>query len=121
MRGVVALKVCPTPGCPELVPRGRCAGCTAQAEQRRGTSTQRGYGRVHRTRFRDKVLARDPICVVCMRRASTVADHYPLSRRELLLRHMNADDPSNGRGLCAACHSAETALNQPGGWNASNI
>jgi 5-methylcytosine-specific restriction protein A len=39
---------------------------------------------------------------------STVADHYPQSKKEL--RDLNLDDnaPSAGRGLCARCHAKYT-------------
>lgn len=116
-----AMKPCSTPGCPELVEHGtsRCADCAHQADRRRGTAADRGYtGRGHR-RFRRKVLDRDPICVIagCMAPA-TVADHWPLSRRELVERGMNPDDPGAGRGLCEPHHAAETAKHQPGGWAA---
>jgi 5-methylcytosine-specific restriction protein A len=46
------------------------------------------------------------------------ADHWPLSRRELTEQGLDPDDPRHGRGLCARCHSSETARHQPGGWNA---
>ncbi|MEU6709988.1 hypothetical protein ABZ897_00800 [Nonomuraea sp. NPDC046802] len=50
---------------------------------------------------------------------STVADHHPLSRRELVARGLDPDDPQYGRGLCTSCHGKETAANpeQAGGWN----
>ncbi|MER7155437.1 holin, partial [Streptomyces lydicus] len=48
---------------------------------------------------------------------SAHADHYPLSRRELVARGDDPDDPRHGRGLCGPCHSSETAQHQPGGWN----
>lgn len=67
--------------------------------------------------FREGVLARDPICKVCRRAPSTVADHFPLSRRELVAAGLDADDPERGRGLCKPCHDRETARLQPGGWN----
>ncbi|AGL13864.1 hypothetical protein [Actinoplanes sp. N902-109] len=51
--------------------------------------------------------------------ASTVADHYPLSRRELADRGLNPDDPTAGRGLCKRCHDKSTAVHQPGGWAAT--
>ena len=73
-------------------------------------------------RFRTAVLERDINCVLCIAAArwtpATVADHWPLSRRELLDRGMDPDDPEHGRGLCEPCHAKETAANQPGGWNA---
>lgn len=57
------------------------------------------------------------VCVLCNVALSTVADHYPHSRRELIDMHMNPNDPQFGRGLCHQCHSTETAQHQPGGWN----
>ena len=116
-----AMKPCSTPGCPELIPHGtsRCEACATQADRRRGTATDRGYtGRGHQ-RFRRKVLDRDPICVIadCMAPA-TVADHWPLSRRELIDRGLDPNNPGAGRGLCKRHHDEHTARSQPGGWNA---
>lgn len=117
-----ALTTCSRPGCPNLVTSGRCDACTTDAERQRGTSTQRGYGKRHRQRFRAAVLDRDVNCVLCIAGGhwtpATVADHWPLSRREIGERGLDADDPRHGRGLCHDCHSKETAANQPGGWNA---
>lgn len=121
-----ALKVCPTPGCPNLVARGRCNNCNQQAEQQRGNRHQRGYGRQHTERFRPGVLRRDPLCVCddqahghsapCLAQA-TVADHWPLSRRELVALKLDPNDPEHGRGLCKACHDKHTSHAQPGGWH----
>jgi 5-methylcytosine-specific restriction protein A len=66
------------------------------------------------------VLDRDPNCVLYHVRPSVVADHWPKSRRDLVDLNLNPDDPANGRGLCTGCHNAETAQNQPGGWNQPN-
>lgn len=111
-------KVCNGKGCPNLIPKGErlCADCARTAERTRGSATARGYGRRHRLRFREAVLARDPICVLCHRRPSIDADHYPKSRRELEAAGLNPNDPIYGRGLCHPCHSAETAAHQPGGF-----
>jgi 5-methylcytosine-specific restriction protein A len=50
----------------------------------RGTPAARGYGAEHRDRFRAGVLQRDDwTCVLCGAEAK-VADHYPLTRRELV-------------------------------------
>jgi 5-methylcytosine-specific restriction enzyme A len=114
-----ALKTCSVVGCPELAAAGRCEGHRREAEQCRGTSAQRGYsGRGHEG-FRKAVLRRDPICVIdgCWFPA-TEADHHPLSRRELVVRGLNPNDPARGRGLCKPHHSQSTAQHQPGGWNA---
>lgn len=117
------LKPCSVPGCGELTDSGRCQDHAQQAEQRRGSSTKRGYGKRHRTRFRKAVLERDICCRLCRDEGkwvlATVADHWPLSRRQLVEQGLDPDDPANGRGLCHDCHSAETARLQPGGFNAA--
>lgn len=117
-------KPCSTAGCPELTSSGRCDECATIAEQQRGSATQRGYGKRHRQRFRAAVLERDICCTVCRAAGlwvlATVADHWPLSRRELVEQGLDADDPDRGRGLCHNCHSKETAVNQPGGFNESH-
>lgn len=111
------MRVCNVSGCPELIPTsGRCDTHKRAAEQVRGTAAQRGYGAEHRNRFREGVLAKHPICQVCLGAPSTVADHHPLSKRELIERGMDDHDPAHGRGLCASCHGKETARLQPGGW-----
>ncbi len=117
-----AKRVCPTPGCPTLTDGGRCPQHQRDADLDRGTATQRGYTSAgHTKRFRPAVLERDPICVLCLAegttpRLATVADHWPLSRRELIAQGLDPDDPKHGRGLCAQHHSRETARLQPGGW-----
>lgn len=119
-----ALKVCPCIGCaahpgscPELVQAGRCTRCGSAADHARGTATQRGYNSSGHQAFRRAVLRRDPTCVACGTVRSTVADHYPLSRRDLVAAGLDPDDPSRGRGLCTPCHGTATAKHQPGGWN----
>ena len=120
-----ALRVCTTPGCPNLTPTGRCDTCKGKAETRRGTAAQRGYGHMHRTRFRHHVLLTNPLCV-CVdtthphttpcHAISTVADHWPLDRAELVRQGHNPNDPTHGRGLCKPCHDRHTAHTHPG-WN----
>ncbi len=118
------MRVCSTPSCPELHrDGGKCPRCRAEAEAKRGTSSQRGYGNEHRTRFRAAVLAMHPTCTVqaaCNGAPSTVADHWPLSRRELVEQGLDPNDPTRGRGTCGPCHGVATAANpaQRGGWNA---
>ena len=110
--------MCSTPGCPEYTDQGgRCLDHRQQAEARRGTARQRGYGREHEQRFRPGVLARDRTCVLCSTAPSVHADHHPLSRRELVEQGLDPNDPRHGRGLCHSCHSKETAAHQPGGFN----
>lgn len=110
-------RVCTRPGCPRLTTSGRCDQCRTDADKARGTATQRGYTSAGHRRFRTAVLDRDPICVLCRLAASTVADHWPLSRRELIAHGLDPDGPAHGRGLCKPCHDRATATNQPGGWN----
>lgn len=116
-----ALTPCTVPLCPELTDGGRCDDHKQAAERDRGSATARGYGKRHRDRFRRGVLDRDICCVLCIKHdrwvLATVADHWPLSRRELEQRGMDPNDPDHGRGLCDPCHSKETAVNQPGGFN----
>lgn len=101
--------------------KGQCAACKKAAELARGSATERGYDQIHRSRFRAGVLAANPNCVICLAfgltTPATVADHHPLSRRQLVKRGLDPNDPRHGRGLCEDCHNRETAHNQPGGWN----
>lgn len=104
--------------CPKghLVDHGKpCAECRRDADRARGN---RGYSSAGHRSFREAVLARDPFCVIdgCTAWAS-VADHWPLSRRELIERGLDPDDPAAGRGLCKPHHDRSTAERQPGGWN----
>lgn len=126
MPGRGGYRVCSVPGCPEYTQGGRCEEHRRQAERRRGTARQRGYDKQHEQRFRPAVLARDPACV-CVDEGhghgspcgqpSVHADHWPLSRRELVSAGADPNDPKRGRGLCQRCHARETAVAQPGGWN----
>lgn len=112
-----AWRVCTNPTCPELHQgQGRCPNCTNQADRNRRPDGN-PYGTAGHRRFRTAVLTRDPICTLCELAVSTVADHHPRSRKELLDMGLDPNDPQYGRGLDAKCHNKETARNQPGGWN----
>jgi len=58
------------------------------------------------------ILFRDPVCNVCHKAASTIADHI-IAARTYIARH--GGDPSiffdenNLQGVCKACHDAKTA------------
>jgi hypothetical protein len=61
---------------------------------------------------RPAVLFRDPLCTApgCGNRASTVADHYPLSAHEVV-EQFGLDEFWNTdrcRGVCKPCHDAHT-------------
>jgi 5-methylcytosine-specific restriction protein A len=115
-----ARRVCSRPGCPTLTTTtSRCQPCTREADTARGTAAQRGYTSSGHQQFREAVLARDPICKLCRRTRSTVADHHPVSRRDLETQGLDPNDPTRGRGLCKPCHDRSTAREQPGGWNTS--
>jgi len=113
------MKVCNVPGCPTLTDQPRCPEHRKAARRARGS---RGYNTKGHQTFRTTVITRDPICVLCNLRPSTVADHYPVSRRDLIELGLNPNDPQHGRGLCWSCHSRATALTpgQEGGWNRRN-
>ncbi|GMA26185.1 restriction endonuclease [Luteimicrobium album] len=95
--------------------RGRCPKCTAEADKARRPNGNPYSTSGHR-RFREAVLARDPICVLCMSARATVADHYPTERRDLVDMGLDPDDPARGRGLCKPCHDKKTARTMPGGF-----
>lgn len=113
------MKVCNVAGCPTLFDNagGRCPEHATQARQAR-TSNKVYNTRGHRA-FRDAVLKRDLVCVTpdC-NEWSTVADHYPLTRIELVTQGLNPNDPQYGRGLCATHHNKHTAATTPGGFRA---
>lgn len=99
---------------PQCRTRRKAAGNRA-----RGSAALQGYGKAHRELFRAPVLERDPVCVLCGTTPSTHADHWPRSRKQLIAQGLDPDNPQYGRGLCASCHSRETANapGQAGGWN----
>lgn len=57
------------------------------------------------------VLARDPVCMICHRVASTVADHIVPHKGSWIL----FCDLTNLQGICDACHSIKTSK-EDGGW-----
>jgi 5-methylcytosine-specific restriction enzyme A len=110
-----ANKVCNVAGCPTI---GTVAGkCDAHRREAQRGRESGGYNTKAHLRFRRAVLARDPVCKRCVKALSTVADHYPVSKRDLIAHGLDANDPQYGRGLCHRCHSIETAEHQPGGWH----
>lgn len=111
-----AARVCNVAGCAAVVDVGtnRCLEHARQADQARGTATQRGYDRrwqrTRRRHLRDHPLCSEPGC----RRVATDVDHIdgqgPLGPR--------GHDPGNLRSYCHSHHSKRTARDQPGGWQA---
>lgn len=92
---------------------GLCRKHYGQADRARGTSAERGYGSdAHKYGFRENVLLKARYrCewpAGCTARA-TVADHFPRTRKELVVDGDNPDDPRFGRGLCKSHHDSHTA------------
>ena len=111
---MASMRVCSTPGCPNLHPRpGRCPQCRAQADRDRRPHGN-PYNSPGHQAFREAVLTRDPICVLCLATRATVADHHPTERRDLVAQGLDPNDPARGRGLCTPCHNRKTALTASG-------
>ena len=111
---MASMRVCSTPGCPNLHPNpGRCPHCRATADRARRPHGNPYATEGHRS-FRHQVLTRDPICVACLRARATVADHHPHERRDLIDMGLNPNDPQYGRGLCKPCHDSWTARTASG-------
>src|SRR6478672_4219530 len=111
-------RICSQPGCPTIHdgPGSRCATHEVEAKRTHWDKTKAYNTKGHR-RFREQVLRRDPICVLCDVAQSVVADHYPKGRDELLALGLNPNDARYGRGLCTRCDKTQTAARQPGGWH----
>ena len=73
---------------------------------------EKWYSRKHWRNLRTLVLARDPVCMICRRNASTVADHIKPHRGVWAL----FSELLNLQGLCGECHSRKTAA-EDGGFN----
>jgi len=122
----MSYRVCSTPGCPTLHPGpGRCPECATKADKARRPNGN-PYTTSGHKRFREAVLARDPRCQcrgACGRHTgpclavSTVADHEPIERRDLVSAGLDPNDPTRGVGKCKPCHDARTARTSQGGWN----
>lgn len=124
-RFIIMFKVCSTAGCPNLVQSGsKCRDCKRQAERER-----RPHGNPYATsghrRCRRQVLARDPRCVCtgdCGRHEgmcgapSTIDDHWPYERKQLIEMDLDPNDPKWSRGICKPCHDAKTARTNVAGF-----
>ena len=100
-------RVCPA--CRNTMP---CA-CERKADQRRGSSSSRGYDRRWQ-QARDAFLAEHPLCAICERAgrltAASCVDHVIPHRRDLVLFW----DQDNWQSLCFACHAVKTATEDGG-------
>lgn len=67
--------------------------------------------------IRAAILRRDPVCVACGSRPSTIADHEP---NYVELVRAGVPDPHSieyGQGMCKPCHDIKTATEQRAGRN----
>jgi 5-methylcytosine-specific restriction protein A len=104
---VPILKPCPGPGCHALVASGRCPDHQREAQVRRGTTTERGYGSDWE-RLRAYKLATDTVCQIrthCDAAVATEVDH--------IIPFRGVDDPLrldlfNLQSACKRCNSAKT-------------
>jgi 5-methylcytosine-specific restriction protein A len=105
---------CTTPACPEVVDGGGpCPEHRRQREKARGNFRQRGYTSSWDKR-RARFLRRNPTCVLCGQPA-TDADHYPVSRRQLLAQGVaDPDADQHLRACCRSCHSRSTVRHDGG-------
>lgn len=113
------MRVCNVPSCGTLF-NGTGGRCPTHAQAARAKRVDnKPYSTKAHQGFRTSVLRRDRICVIpgCTKR-STVADHHPRTRRELVALNLDPNDPQYGRGLCTHHHNTHTARTSPGGWHA---
>lgn len=114
------MRVCSVHGCPTVYPAtegSRCQAHRRQASRYRDAGRERYANTASHKRFREAVLTRDVVCVLCGLALAVIADHYPLGRDELVHQGLDPNNPDAGRGLCRPCDSTQTAHRQPGGWN----
>ena len=107
------LRPCSTPGCPELVEGGpSCPAHVAEARRRdeeRRPRSERRYGPEFE-RNRAALLADRPLCACGCGRLADTADHWPVTRRELLAQGVADPDARHRlRPLFHACHNRESA------------
>jgi 5-methylcytosine-specific restriction enzyme A len=117
MSPMAPLRPCLHPGCPALVPKGRCADhskefSTAYSRER-GSSSARGYDREWQ-RVRLQVLKRDSyLCQDCLKRdpdlvtAAEVVDHIKAFRGKSDPLRL---DLKNLRSLCHGCHNVKSNI-----------
>jgi len=110
---------CRTPTCGgHAVERGYCAVCVAaipaadvRALFAKTHPFQHLYNKARwRSKLQPAILRRDPVCKVCNRNPSTIADHIQDHRGDETLFH----DPTNLRGICKPCHDFKTGTQHGG-------
>ena len=120
-----ALRPCSAPGCPALVPSGRCPQHQRQHyrrdTQQRGTARERGYSRAWQ-QARLIWLAAHPLC------ADPFGTHGPILVTASVVDHIvpHRGDAAtfwrhdNLQSLCKACHDRKT-VREDGGFGCVTV
>jgi len=107
---IAALRPCTYPGCPAVVPAGRCARHVSLIRKQRPTPHQLGYTYAWR-KARAAYLRAHPLCVECEKIGKIIpadqVDHIIAHRGDKVLFW---DVTNNWQSLCASCHSRKTVL-----------
>ena len=119
-------KACSTPFCSGHAIPGthKCADCSVPSPEStpltKGRSPFAHLYNLMRWRrpiygLSDTIIRRDPLCKICNRNASTIADHIRDHRGNLTLFW----DPNNLQGICKPCHDKKTGSTHGGGRRAA--
>ena len=111
-------KPCNHPGCPELTEGRYCEKHQKEIDKEYNKSNRpykKLYNSNHWQRLRKHVLAKQPLCVICLKEKritpATVVDHIkPHKGDEKLFFDINNLQP-----LCKSCHDRKTAK-EDGRW-----
>lgn len=121
------LRICSTPGCPEIVPTGKCARHKRIARKK----TDERVGRIRGSRWRDirKNVFKSqagrcfcPGCEMCNTRNKKQCFREAIEVDHIIpLRDGGAPtDRGNLRGLCHECHDVKTRAEQKAAWMNGN-
>ena len=115
---IAAKKPCSQFGCRTLVQFGKCDAHRKQADQSRGSRTDRGYNN-RWLKARLTYLRRSPLCVVCKEAGrlvpAVIVDHIKPHKGD---QELFWDSENNWQSLCRPCHSRKTATEDGGFGNA---
>lgn len=104
---------CNYPGCKELATSRFCDQHTKQdqraADQRRGSSTERGYDARHRA-IREVVRREEPLCRECLKSGQIT----PSNEMDHIDGNPRNTERINLQMLCKVCHSRKTIREQGG-------
>ena len=109
-----SLSPCSVSGCPTLTMKHKCDKHSREADRKRGTATERGYGKQWR-QTRKVFLDRYPCCQHtdgCINQATDVHHVDGLGPKGPL-----GHDEGNLMAFCHSHHSQITSQEQPGGWH----